>query len=113
MIGAGIIGNLWVSMLHHNGYRDVTVSEPAQGRRDILANLGEYQFQFWKLGVTIHVKILVARNSKNIEVEIGVSMECHLVKLMKEYCQNPKELSLISLQILETLTYNPLGNYWY
>eukprot|EP00088_Acartia_fossae_P070882 TRINITY_DN9593_c0_g1_i3.p1 TRINITY_DN9593_c0_g1~~TRINITY_DN9593_c0_g1_i3.p1 ORF type:complete len:370 (-),score=74.78 TRINITY_DN9593_c0_g1_i3:83-1159(-) len=39
VIGAGIIGNLWVSMLHHNGYRDVTVSEPAQGRRDILANL--------------------------------------------------------------------------
>ena len=40
VIGAGIIGNLWVAMLHHNGYRDVTVQEPSQGRRDILANLG-------------------------------------------------------------------------
>jgi len=39
VIGAGIIGNLWVAMLHHNGYRDVTVQEPSQGRRDILANL--------------------------------------------------------------------------
>jgi len=39
VIGAGIIGNLWCSMFHHNGYRNVTVSEPSKGRRDILANL--------------------------------------------------------------------------
>ncbi len=44
VIGAGIIGNLWVCMLHHNGYREVTVSEPSQGRRDILANLGKNLF---------------------------------------------------------------------
>jgi len=37
--GAGIVGNLWACMFHHHGFRDVTVSEPAQGRRDIVENL--------------------------------------------------------------------------
>jgi len=39
IIGAGIIGNLWVSMFHHHGFRNVTVSEPAKGRREITNKL--------------------------------------------------------------------------
>ena len=39
--GAGIIGNLWVTMFHYHGFRDVTVSEPADGRRQITEKLGE------------------------------------------------------------------------
>ena len=39
--GAGIIGNLWVTMFHHHGVRNVTVSEPALGRRNITAHLGK------------------------------------------------------------------------
>lgn len=39
IIGAGIIGNLWVSMFHHHGFRNVTVSEPAEGRREITNKL--------------------------------------------------------------------------
>jgi len=38
--GAGIIGNLWVTMFHFHGFRDVTVSEPAVGRRKITEKLG-------------------------------------------------------------------------
>jgi len=38
--GAGIIGNLWATILHYHGARDVTISEPSQGRRDITARLG-------------------------------------------------------------------------
>lgn len=37
--GAGIIGNLWVVLLHHHGFRNVTVSEPAAGRRRITEGL--------------------------------------------------------------------------
>jgi len=37
--GAGIIGNLWVTMFHYHGFRDVTVSEPADGRRNITKRL--------------------------------------------------------------------------
>jgi len=37
--GAGIIGNLWVVLLHHHGFRNVTVSEPAEGRRKITEGL--------------------------------------------------------------------------
>ena len=39
--GAGIIGNLWVTMFHHHGVRNVTVSEPALGRRNITQLLGK------------------------------------------------------------------------
>ena len=38
--GAGIIGNLWAAILHHHGARNVTVSEPAEGRRTITDSLG-------------------------------------------------------------------------
>uniref|UniRef100_A0A1B6DVG1 Enoyl reductase (ER) domain-containing protein n=1 Tax=Clastoptera arizonana TaxID=38151 RepID=A0A1B6DVG1_9HEMI len=34
IIGAGIIGNLWCSVLHHAGHRKVTVSEPFSVRRE-------------------------------------------------------------------------------
>ncbi|CAH1959223.1 unnamed protein product [Acanthoscelides obtectus] len=37
--GAGIIGNLWVCVLHHQGHRKVTVSEPNQARLDLLRKL--------------------------------------------------------------------------
>uniref|UniRef100_A0A1B6E9I5 Enoyl reductase (ER) domain-containing protein n=1 Tax=Clastoptera arizonana TaxID=38151 RepID=A0A1B6E9I5_9HEMI len=33
--GAGIIGNLWSSVLHHSGHRDVIVCEPVAARREI------------------------------------------------------------------------------
>ena len=38
--GAGIIGNLWAAILHHHGARNVTISEPAEGRRTITEGLG-------------------------------------------------------------------------
>ncbi|KAF7280567.1 hypothetical protein GWI33_005766 [Rhynchophorus ferrugineus] len=39
VIGAGIIGNLWVSLLHHQGHRKVTVSEPNLKRLLFTRNL--------------------------------------------------------------------------
>jgi len=33
--GAGIIGNLWTSLLHHSGHRKVLVSEPIPARRQL------------------------------------------------------------------------------
>ncbi|KAL4711248.1 hypothetical protein ACJJTC_019089 [Scirpophaga incertulas] len=37
--GAGIIGNLWVTTLHHHGHRDVTVSELNTSRLEIVKKL--------------------------------------------------------------------------
>lgn len=39
IIGAGIIGNLWATTLHHHGHRDVTVSEMNKARLDIVKQL--------------------------------------------------------------------------
>lgn len=39
IVGAGIIGNLWVTTLHHHGHRDVTVSEMNKTRLDIVKKL--------------------------------------------------------------------------
>ena len=50
--GAGIIGNLWVTMFHFHGFRDVTVSEPAVGRRNITDKLGSL-FLFFELTIMI------------------------------------------------------------
>ena len=37
--GAGIIGLLWSSLLHHHGCRDISVSEISEKRRAIVSNL--------------------------------------------------------------------------
>ena len=37
--GAGIIGSLWACLLHHKGYRSVTVSEPTEARRKFIDQL--------------------------------------------------------------------------
>ncbi|CAG2062626.1 unnamed protein product, partial [Timema podura] len=39
ILGAGIIGNLWASVLHLQGHRRVIVSEPQEGRRKLLQKL--------------------------------------------------------------------------
>ncbi|XP_063372322.1 uncharacterized protein LOC134660485 isoform X1 [Cydia amplana] len=39
VVGAGIIGNLWVTALHHQGHREVTVSEMNKSRLDIVKKL--------------------------------------------------------------------------
>ena len=41
ILGAGIIGNLWMSLLHHFGYRDIIVSEPSPVRRKLAEQLGK------------------------------------------------------------------------
>ncbi len=41
VLGAGIIGNLFTSLFHYHGYRDVTVTEPLEKRREISKNLSE------------------------------------------------------------------------
>ena len=40
VMGAGIIGLLWACLLHHKGYRDVTVIEISEDRRKIVSGLG-------------------------------------------------------------------------
>ncbi|CAH0602035.1 unnamed protein product [Chrysodeixis includens] len=39
VLGAGIIGNLWITTLHHHGHREVTVSEMNLTRLDIVKRL--------------------------------------------------------------------------
>ncbi|XP_063376533.1 D-altritol 5-dehydrogenase-like [Cydia fagiglandana] len=39
VLGAGIIGNLWLTTLHLHGHRNVTVSEVNKARLDIVRNL--------------------------------------------------------------------------
>jgi threonine dehydrogenase-like Zn-dependent dehydrogenase len=46
ILGAGIIGNLWASILHLQGHRRVMVSEPQEARRKLLEKLGSYD-QCW------------------------------------------------------------------
>ena len=41
VLGAGIIGNLWMSLLHHFGHRKVIVSEPSHDRRNIADGLSK------------------------------------------------------------------------
>ena len=41
IMGAGIIGNLWMCLLHHYGFRDVIVSEPSSIRRQLAEQLGK------------------------------------------------------------------------
>ena len=40
IMGAGIIGNLWMCLLHHYGFRGVIVSEPSPIRRQLAEQLG-------------------------------------------------------------------------
>ncbi|XP_050398435.1 uncharacterized protein LOC126816202 [Patella vulgata] len=40
IMGAGIIGLLWGSMLHHRGFRNVTMVEVADGRRQLAKDAG-------------------------------------------------------------------------
>lgn len=35
IVGAGIIGLLWLSLFHHRGHRRLTICEKADGRRAI------------------------------------------------------------------------------
>ena len=46
VLGAGIIGNLWMSLLHHFGHRKVIVSEPSRDRRNIADGLSKYNKYF-------------------------------------------------------------------
>ncbi|KAJ9582181.1 hypothetical protein L9F63_003468, partial [Diploptera punctata] len=39
ILGAGIVGNLWASILHLQGHRSVIISEPQEGRRKLIQNL--------------------------------------------------------------------------
>merc|ERR1711973_67233 len=69
--GAGIIGNLWVSILHHHGARNVTVSEPAEGRRKITLGLGT--------GYDITDPSHLASMMKNLDAEMegfDIVIEC-------------------------------------
>ena len=40
IVGAGIIGNLWASLLHYKGVRSIIVSEFSEARRRITDKLG-------------------------------------------------------------------------
>ena len=44
IVGSGIIGNLWASILHYKGVRNVVVSEASELRREITEKLGNYRF---------------------------------------------------------------------
>ena len=61
ILGAGIIGNFWVSMFHHSGFRkDVWVSEPSQGRREITKKLGEESAVAVSFAVAVAIAVAVA-----------------------------------------------------
>lgn len=47
ILGAGIIGNLWASVLHLQGHRRVTISEPQEARRKLLQKLGLYNQDYF------------------------------------------------------------------
>ena len=44
LLGTGIIGNLWMCLLHYNGFRNVTVCELSEIRRNISAQLVKFSY---------------------------------------------------------------------
>jgi len=43
VLGAGIAGLLWALLLHHHGFRDITITEPRACRRRIAQELGIFK----------------------------------------------------------------------
>lgn len=60
IIGAGIIGNLWVAVLHLHGHRRVTVSEPNVARLNTIKKLSKFNttFRFTDSITTVSVLFL-------------------------------------------------------
>ena len=44
IVGSGIIGNLWATLLHYKGVRNVVVSEASELRREITHKLGKFGY---------------------------------------------------------------------
>ncbi|KAK7604450.1 hypothetical protein V9T40_005636 [Parthenolecanium corni] len=69
IIGAGIIGLLWSSVLHVLGHRRVFVSEPNSGRRETVSNLDlGYQCTEWK--------DILALQEKDPDFRIDLCIDC-------------------------------------
>ncbi|XP_034234502.1 D-altritol 5-dehydrogenase-like [Thrips palmi] len=67
--GAGVIGALWVSALHHMGHRNIIVSEPNETRRGIIKKLD--------LGVqVVHPDELMAARSRDFSWGVDVCIDC-------------------------------------
>ena len=47
IVGSGIIGNLWATLLHYKGVRNVVVSEASELRREITHKLGKFGYLIW------------------------------------------------------------------
>ncbi|XP_047097424.1 D-arabinitol dehydrogenase 1-like [Schistocerca piceifrons] len=67
--GAGIIGNLWACLLHVQGHRKVTISEPLESRRKIAEKLGT-GFQ------VVSPAELKEQKEKDPELGFDVAIEC-------------------------------------
>lgn len=67
--GAGIIGALWLTTLHHMGHRNIIVSDPAESRRNIIKKLD--------LGVQVcHPEELLAARSRDFSWGVDVCIDC-------------------------------------
>nr|CAD7613936.1 unnamed protein product [Timema genevievae] len=69
ILGAGIIGNLWASVLHLQGHRRVIVSEPQEARRKLLQKL-ETNFEI------ISPKELKAKKQADSSWGVDLVIEC-------------------------------------
>ena len=53
IVGAGIIGNLWATLLHYKGVRNIIVSEFSEARRRITDKLGMSLSSIYQMNITL------------------------------------------------------------
>ncbi|KAH9637606.1 hypothetical protein HF086_014770 [Spodoptera exigua] len=76
ILGAGIIGNLWITTLHHHGHREVTVSEMNPTRLDIVKRLGK------KTPMNIKLSKVILTLIKTMILTLIKTMTLTLIKTM-------------------------------
>lgn len=67
--GAGIIGNLWTSVLHHSGHRKVIIAEPVLARRQLSQKLGTYRYYINSKSNNIFVYLIISCNIGILQVD--------------------------------------------
>ena len=59
IVGAGIIGNLWASLLHYKGVRNIIVSEFSEARRRITDKLGMLLSSIYRMIIIFTIQRIV------------------------------------------------------
>ena len=73
IVGAGIIGNLWASLLHYKGVRNIIVSEFSEARRRITDKLGMSLSSVYRMIIilmNVHQRYIVIRILSHFQASV-------------------------------------------